>query len=307
MKKTAAICIAVLWIGSFFAGCSKEAEQTNTELTVYIGDEGSGMLKMAVDIFRDKYPEVQVNIINGETTSPEDNYDEAKRMETELMSGKGADVFLIKSYWDIDKMINAHAFADLSEFFNQDDYFQSDKWENKILDGGVRGDYRFAIPVEYKIPVLVTSAAALDESGIKLENIKDFSSFMEETEQYMTRVQGKEGARRLFRMNLVPRQCLSWAGYSVLDWENESVDLEQDELKRFFEWYRKVEQQSEEDYYMDSFTGAAAIRDGKVLFENQLNAFSFSVVGELNRQIDSFNTTVMIPVRNLEGSITATI
>lgn len=306
MKVRATIAlVGLLALGTALTGCGREVEQTNTELTIYVGNQGTGMLRTAAGIFQETYPEVNVTIIDGEKQDSQEIADEAERLAAELMAGKGPDVFLINSSWDIDKMAAQRVFADLSPYFNDDPYFQGEKWEQKILEGGCLDEYRFAIPMEYEIPVILTSETALRESGIDKEQLTDFNAFMEETLQYLERAQGEEHARRLFRMNLVPRNCLWWAGYSAVDWEQGTVDLEQEEIRSFFEWYYTVEQQSEEDYMYDICKGAASIRDGEALFDIQLGIASFDVALSVGRLIDSFDKAVMIPIRNLDGGINA--
>lgn len=298
-------CIIIL--GLFLSGCSREVEQTNEELTVYIGTQGSGMLEMAVDIFEEKYPDVIVNIIDAKNLVGEESDNEAERMANELMSGEGADVFLIQKTWDIEKMIDKNTFADLSSFFDTDTYFQGDGWEQKIFEGGCKGEYRYAIPTEYGIPILISSQEAIDECKIDVNSLSDFNEFISETDKYMEMVREDNNARRLFRMNLVPRQCLSWGGYPVVNWDTQSVDLENEQIQSFFEWCINVNKQSVDDYYFDSFVGAASIRDGEALFDNLLGSLPFETIVKECRAINSYDKAVMVPIRNIDGGINAFI
>lgn len=310
MKQKATIIlliVIVLLCELFFSGCSRKVEQKNNELTVYIGVQCRGMLELAVDIFRQKYPDVEVHVIDGYFTTDDELMNEAERMATELMAGEGPDVFLFQTRWDAEKMIDMKVFADLSPFFDDDPYFQGDNWNQKIFEGGCRGNYRYAIPTEYGIPVLVSSEEAIIESGIDVSKMTDFNAFMDETEKYMGRIQGDENSRKLFRMSQLPIHCLFWSGYPVLNWENETVDLESEQMKRFFEWYWKAEQRVEEDYTAGAISDSSGIRDGQLVFGNRAGKGSFDTVLLESRFISSYDKPVMVPVRNYNGGINAYI
>lgn len=264
------------------------------------------MLEVATSIFQAKYPEVKVTVIDGIKLTDQEYADEAERVATELMAGTGPDVFLIHKQWDMDKMIDRGVFADLSQFYEESECFKSDNWENQILEGGCRDGYRFAIPVEYGIPLLKTSKETLEKSGINIENLEDFQGFMDETTAYMERAQ--EGEPRLFRMEEVPMACMSWSGYNFIDWETQTADLASEDAKRFFEWYKMVEQQYEEDSYTYAYgysLGAASVRDGAAVFDNEKERFPFDSAMQISRLISSYDEPVLLPVRNQTGGIDA--
>lgn len=276
--KTKLLLTLLISLSVFLTGCGKEVKQTNDSLTVYVNWNYKKPMELATKIFQEKYPEIEVTLIDGvKLTGPEID-EESTRVATELMAGAGPDVFLLETQWDLDKMIDKGVFADLSQFYEESECFKSDNWEDKIIDGGRRGDYRFCIPVEYGIPLLVTSKTALEKSGINIENMQDFQGFMKETTAYMEhRKAGVEGPR-LFRMDgtVVPRTCIMWSNLPFIDWNMQTTNLEREEVKNFFAWCALVEEQWEQDYYSDSFNdflGAASIRDGVALFDNQRGVF----------------------------------
>lgn len=302
MKKVMAIALAIcLLCGILLTGCTGKTEQTNKELTVYIGNQCTDMLELAVSIFQYTYPDVEVHIIDGRTSTDDERKNESERMATELMAGEGADVFILQNRWDIEKMVDRKVFADLSPFFDGDEYFQGDNWVQQIFEGGCRGEYRYAIPAEYGIPVLITSEEAMAESGIDRNKLTDFNGLMDETLKYMER----EDARSLFRFVQVPLQCLLWTGYPVIDWETQTVNLKNEQMERFFKWYYIVEQQMKEDNLASHYADAVGIRDGELLFGNLGWGGSFDTVQVECQLINSYDKPVMIPIRNVNGGVSA--
>lgn len=299
-KKMAVVLITCLVCGMLFPGCGK-VEQSNEELTVYIRGQTSGMMEMAVDIFKETYPDVEVHVIDGNVSTEDEGKNESERMEAELMSGKGADVFMLQRGWDIEKMIDRGVFADLSPFFDGDPYFQGDQWVQKLFVGGCSGDYRYAIPTEYGIQVLISSEEAMEESGIDREKLSDFNGFMEETLKYIE----KKDARNLFRFFLVPLQCLLWTGYPVIDWDTQTVDLESEQMEDFFQWYYAVMRQMKADNLASEYADAMGIRDGELLFGNLAWGAPFDTIYGECKLISSYDKPVMIPIRNMDGGISA--
>lgn len=301
MKKCMVKALCLVIIGSCLTGCGKEIEQKNDSLHVYSGYDDK-IMDYAVEIFRDTYPDLPVTYTeNKDMSDTEALYEYNHQLSAQLMSGEGADVFFIQDYWDVDKLLQSGAFADLTEIYDSMDVFEDADFRKVILDAGVIDGKRMFLPMECDIPFFLTTRQALQETGFQIEKCIDFDGFLEESWRFM---QNTNNQRKLFRMDLTARDCLFWAGYPIV--ENGEIVWDIEETRRYYEWYKEIyeQQRGEEEYFFGDLIGAAAVRDHKCLFENSLQ-----MRDDLDtiRALYTIGEPVMLPCYNREKGITATI
>ena len=213
MKKYIAYVLCIAAAGICLSGCSKTVEQKNESLHVYAGLNDQ-IMNYAVEKFKDTYPDIPVTFTQWEGDNVEEIYDYDQQLAAQLMSGEGADVFFLQGYWDIDKLLAAGAFADLTEIYDSSGVFHDGDIRDVIMDAGVIGGKRVFLPMDCSIPLLITTEEALQETGFDAEKCTDFDSFMEESGKFML---GGNYDRRLFQTDITARGCLYWAGYPVVE------------------------------------------------------------------------------------------
>ncbi len=293
---TRILCIAAA--GIFLSGCSKTIEQKNESLHVYAVYNDT-LMRLAVDKFKNAYPDIPVIFTEREETINQDEiYEYNQQLAAQLMSGEGADVFFLQSYWDIDKMLAAGAFADLTEIYESSDVFHDGDFRTGIMDTGIVDGERVFLPMDCIIPLLVTTKKALQETGFDVEKCTDFDSFMEESGKFML---GENYDRRLFRMDITARDCIYWAGYPVV--EDREIVWDIEETRKYFEWYKVFyERESGIGPYMfGDLTGAAEVRDGKCLFEQSVMREDIDAM----RALHTVGDIEVLPIYNKDGGITA--
>ena len=167
MKKR--MLLGILMAASALTGCSRKVEQINDSLHVYAGGDDV-IMDYAVSEFQRRYPDIEV-VYEGRRVieDAEAFYGYNQQLSAELMSGSGADVFFIQDYWDIDKLIQAGAFADLSAIYDSCAVFQDADLQSGIMDAGVFDGKRYFLPMEYRLPMMVTTREALDATGFDIE------------------------------------------------------------------------------------------------------------------------------------------
>ncbi len=180
MKRCMARILCIAAAGICLSGCSKTIEQKNDSLHVYAGLNDQ-IMHYAVGKFKNAYPDIPVTFTQWEENKSEDVYDYNQQLSAQLMSGEGADVFFLQSYWDIDKLLAAGAFADLTEIYESSDVFHDGDFRNGIMDAGIVDGERVFLPMDCIIPLLVTTKKALQETKFDVEKCTDFGSFMEES------------------------------------------------------------------------------------------------------------------------------
>lgn len=301
MKKWTAYVLGIAAAGVCMAGCGKKVEQKNDSLHVYMGS-GDTVMNFAVEKFRSEYPDIPVTLTEAEeTTDVEQMYEYDQQLSAQLMSGEGADIFFLQKFWDIDKLIEAEAFADLAEIYDSSRVFADEDFRQDIMEAGVVDGKRIFLPMECSIPLLVTTEEALWETGFEAEKCTDFDSFMEESRKFM---EGDHYDRKLFRLDLTARNCLFWADYPIV--EDREIVWDTEQTKNYYEWYKEIFERENvlADYFYGDLRGAADVRDRKCLFENSL-----SMTDDINtiRALHTVGEPVVLPVYNKDGGITATL
>lgn len=299
MKKWIINAIGLLVAGTFLTGCSKEVEQKNDSLHVYAG-VNDVIMDYAVKEFQRRYPDISVEYEGRKIIEDTDeHYGYNQQISAQLMSGSGADIFFLQDYWDIDKLVQAGAFADLNEIYENSAVFHDDDFAGNIMDAGVFDGKRYFLPMEYRLPMLISTREILEEAGFHSDNCTDFDSFMEESNRYLN---SANYDRRLFRMDITAINCIFWAGYSIV--ENGEVVWDIEETRDYFEWNKAVYEGGTDEYMFGDLLGAEAVRDGACLFEG-----SGFLDTDLNamRALYTIGNPVALPIYNKEGGITALI
>ncbi|MCI8449316.1 MAG: carbohydrate ABC transporter substrate-binding protein [Eubacterium sp.] len=290
------LCIAAA--GICLAGCGRKIEQKNSGLHVYVGYSDT-IMNFAVEKFKNAYPDIPVVVT--EKPEEEDDYEYDQQLSAQLMSGEGADVFFIQNYWDIDKLLAAGAFADLTEIYDSSRVFQDEDFIQDIMEAGVIGGKRVFLPMECNIPLLITTEEALEETGFAAKRCTDFDSFIDEARKFML---GENYDRRLFRMDITAGNCLYWAGYPVV--EDREIVWDIEETREYYEWYKEFYKREGGigEYYFGDLRGAAEVRDKKCLFENCALMYSDM---DVIRALHTVGDPAVLPIYNKEGGITATL
>ncbi len=143
------------------------------ELIVY-GMSGYDLaIAAAVDLFREKYPDVQVKF---EMLSSEEFQ---TRIQTEIPAGGGPDLlFTFTSVLpDPFKSMSTHIFTDLNPYFLSDTEFDWNDYLKEAADCLLYQGERQIVPVELNLSVYKTSYETLTDAGIKPEEIKTFEDY----------------------------------------------------------------------------------------------------------------------------------
>lgn len=298
MKRRVVYMLCIAAAGICLAGCSKKIEQKNNELQVYVGYSDT-IMNFAVEKFKNAYPDIPVTV----TEKPEesDDYEYDQQLSAQLMSGEGADVFFIQSYWDIDKLLEAGAFADLTEIYDSSEVFQDADFIQDIMDAGIIDGKRVFLPMECNIPLLITTKEALQETGFAAEKCTDFDSFIDESREFLIE---ENYDRRLFRMDITAGNCLFWAGYPIV--EDREIVWDIEETRKYYEWYKEFYEREGGigEYFFGDLRGAAEVRDRKCLFENCALMYSDM---DVIRALHTVGEPVVLPIYNKDGGITATL
>ena len=181
--------VAVLLMALCLGGCTRHVTSKNPVLWVLTEESHSdGMnyqAQMAIEAFAESHPEVTVNL---EILPLDDESRQArmKRLRTQIMSGKGPDVYLLPTgsqvilrKWDeplyvpIDPLFHdvTHAmelgtFFDLSALYDADTALNTSALKPEIMEAGCRDGHRWVLPLRFDIPVIYTQPEQAQAMGI---------------------------------------------------------------------------------------------------------------------------------------------
>ena len=129
------------------------------------GNEYSSLLNPAIEILKDLYPEIEVSY----TILSADEFE--TRIRTEIPAGGGPDLVLMAdgTFRDIYKTMQTDLFEDLNPYFGTDEEIALSDFVKPVMDGGILNGKRYLAPLNYELPVYLTTQAILDEVGVPKE------------------------------------------------------------------------------------------------------------------------------------------
>lgn len=283
--------------------------QTNERLSVFcVGDlRDSGMIELALNRYRQLYPDIQVELIKPESENIEEREELYQQVAAQIMAGEGPDVFLVNpAIMDVEKLVRQGIFADMEPFFEADD-FDWTPYHQAVMDGGVWNGKRFVIPLTYNFQLLFTTRTALEETGFDMDACKDYMGFLEETMRFM---EDPTQTRQLFCKPLMIVDVEGISGITIADYDTQTIDLTSPVLQPGFQWYKSVIERHPGNEMTLGYGGleysAGVVRDGEVLFAQSLGGAFDGFFHEF-AALKTIDEVVMLPIRDVNGGIQARI
>ena len=290
-------------------------ETVTGELTVGVyGDDNFAKYGVGTPIdlvilkFQELYPNVDLNVerVTYETTSLE----YYTKLSTNIMAGTGPDVFaLALEGMDIEKMIQAGAFADMYEYFENDQSFNISDYNEKVFYAGQTGGKQYTIPIGYTFQSLLTTKSIAEKYGFDVNKCKDFYSCLEEISKLL---QSNSDHKSPIDQFGIKERGLVAANINWIDFENKLINLDTLEMKTFFETLK-----NDFSPYMGQLTGGFGCDDNtgtsfsrnleseKYLFIYLVASYEWLLSGA--NAINRFDEALAVPIRNVDGGITVSL
>lgn len=286
-----------------------DMQEPTDKLTLYsIGMTGI-TLTPAVNIFKEMYPDVEVEV----KSFSEEEYKTI--LPTELASGKGPDlVFSFASdVADIYKMMSTGVFVDLNHFINNDEDFHIEDYVEGVLDGGVLNGKRYIVPVEFGFPVLTTTQEILDNEGFSIESISTYEGFLNAVVKYHEKY-GEGLEKFVFNnsdcMDSTQKNSkdiaymLSICGMNYINYENNTVEIDKAKFKSLMDTLKAIRYPDGKMLSRYTFGG---LYNEKCLFDTFTSAGNLFFQQYGGFYEDETKTHLMIPCPDYEDGVTAEI
>ena len=132
------------------------------------GNAYSSLLNPAIEILKDLCPGIEVNY----TVLSNEEFE--TRIRTEIPAGGGPDLVLMAdgTFRDIYKTMQTDLFEDLNPYFGTDEEIALSDFVKPVMDGGILNGKRYLAPLNYELPVYLTTQSILDEVGRRRKRSK---------------------------------------------------------------------------------------------------------------------------------------
>lgn len=271
MKRKLAICLSILTFCAFASGCGTDVELNSKSerlddeaSTIYVvseyatdathgGSEShSQVYSLLIDIiaeFQLAHKDIKIEL----TMLPLDEAERAatlQKMRTEIMAGKGPDVFLspvgkVRSgapevdetglhytavdplFIDVERSMRNHMFLDLSSYYDTDSELKTEELKKEIMDAGVYDGKRYVLPLSWNMPIVAVDRTAVKEMGI------DEAVFSQSVYDIFDAALAARDQNTLYAAQALPSAQICLIP-QIFDYESGSVAMTEDSLQEYF-------------------------------------------------------------------------
>ena len=191
------------------------------------GNAYSSLLNPAIEIFNDLYPEIEVSY----QILSDEEYE--ARIRTEVPAGKGPDLVLFSgaTFPDIYKTISTALFDDLNPYFYIDEEIVLSDFVQGVMDGGVQNGNRYLVPLNYNVPLILTTQSILTELNIDEEYLNTCDGFADAALRFKNKHPDSTLFFDLCQGNFPYltdiRSLYKNYGFNFIDYEANSVDIDE--------------------------------------------------------------------------------
>ena len=202
MKKVICLLLCVFVLLPCCSACEKEPKKEAgpitltvlTELTNGIGvtprvaaPDYAAALNSVINEFNYTHDSVQIKkeVLPWEKSSSKREI-QLQNLQTELMAGKGPDIFLLPSgvtegedrtrlesvFPDVQMAMKNLFFADLSDYYDADEELKTEELQQDVMNAGVLDGARYVLPLGWDMPIVAVNLDKIEEFGFTQE---DFS------------------------------------------------------------------------------------------------------------------------------------
>lgn len=312
-KMAGLLCICTC---ALLSGC-QEAEKTEKTLTVCADGNGlaESMLGPIFAEFESQNPDVKLEVeylppVNTMDSSMMEKRTSAlAKARTELMSGKGADIYLFLNnvssdpenfimFPDLEKQVMGGAFHDL-DFLSEAEGFDAAEYVSPLLEAGVYDGKAYVLPLSYKVPALIALTEPLRESGFDEETAET------DTASYVEELLALEEAQRPYLSQALSYYLQQVPAESPVSLQKAQIQLDSDVWQSNLQLGRQVVEAcaDRDEDVRDSLEYGELIENGAVFLPG-LSVLSETPAYFLRMLEDEGHSVRLLPIPNETGGLT---
>lgn len=274
------------------------------------GNAYSSVLNPAIEIFKDLYPEIEVSY----TILSNDEFETMIR--TEIPAGKGPDLVLFSgtTFPDIYKTISTKLFSDLNPYFYIDEDIVLSDFVQGVMDGGVQNGNRYFVPLNYNVPIILTTQSILTELNVSEEDLNTCDGFADAALRFKNKYPDSTLFFDLCQGNFPYltdiRTLYKNYGFNFIDYEANSVDINE---TRFHQCIDIVKSYYNPDYdttdsskmMVEYYYGGGALLNKMCIYDDYCGS-SYSVyINSANYLESKGEKTILFTQKNQNDGVTA--
>ena len=224
--KKAKILIFISLFALCLAGCGESDGGGEKHLKVLTEHQYKKKVEDAVSYTEQKNPKMTIEV--DYISSDEENREtELQKLRTQIMAGKGPDVYLLDNMMSIDMMymeddkrmplfenpyktMQSGALASLNRYMEKDSYWEKSTYQKEFLNAGQYKEKQYIIPLSVECRYLISDENHLEH--LKEKNLADWLIEAEKTSN--------------INLKQLMLSCRSWGG----EWLQEAADYEEKEV-----------------------------------------------------------------------------
>ncbi|MTI54236.1 ABC transporter substrate-binding protein [Geosporobacter ferrireducens] len=176
-KKTISLLLVIIFAMGLFA-CGRRNEKVSQEdgdntvqdqkvITVSV-PASNRQLEIAASKFQKEHPEYRIDI----QTYPSSDYETyVKNLNTQIMSGKGADIISVAGL-PFENYVDRNILTDIGDLMAKDSSFDMSKYYTNIFDALKTNGSLYVLPTSFTFNVLMANQEILDKEAIEIDDSK---------------------------------------------------------------------------------------------------------------------------------------
>lgn len=310
------------------AAATKNAED-DAELWIVMDFQNEALIDIVSDIVDDFLLEHNGVTAKLETVpgTAEERDARIAQLRVQIMAGKGPDLYLLHTprssdslFLDISMAMNNDVFLDISQYYDADTELEKERLQPQIMDAGVVGGSRYVLPLRFQFPTAYVNVELLASAGLNAQDIGTGLNGMVESAEIL------KSQTLVAEVGFFEENFLSLFTEAI-DYERQTVTLDQEELEKFLTQYRSLTAEMETDilYTTVAFNNYTSENEFwakpglQLVYDRDINmqwveepyAVEFSNLNDLveNLRIAKAEEIelAVVPVTASNGSLTATV
>ena len=240
--------LLVISVGIFFISKVQKipSHKEKVTLSVCVEEHRKIMIENLLKYYNNRYKEniqIKFTIIPSE---PMARKGVCKKLQTELMSGKGKDIYIVEDtsrymegaeslFEDSNKLLYNGVLADMSKWTEKDKSFQ--ECFQPVMEAGKVGEKQYLLPITFSVPVLIREGEGRDFTE---ETLKPLGKLIDEKSELL-----QEIAPYMFT------NSKEWLG-NCIDYRKQEVTTSKKELEKVLQ-YEVKRTKKEVDFSKEKF------------------------------------------------------
>src|SRR5699024_6392702 len=193
IKKYVCIVLIPILLSLQWSGCTDQQKANKYTLRILTAQEFGSQIRIARNYLAEKSTNVDIQL-KTISTNPSTREIEIQKLITQIMAGKGYDIYLLNNlrYGDAQptdtmplianpyKAMESGLFAPLDSYMKQDDYWDKSSYNSAFLETGKYNDKQYILPLTFTGELLLSESDWIQKP--EADNLVEWLKYAERSE-----------------------------------------------------------------------------------------------------------------------------